>query len=81
MWLELGVMAISAYLAFAFGAGAMLPIQFGINAQLSSWLESPVRAALISFGVGTLALLVAVLAFARHWPPADRWPPLRGGSG
>jgi bacterial/archaeal transporter family-2 protein len=70
--LEMSGMAIWGYLAFALGAGAMLPIQFGINAQLSTWVGSPVRAALISFVVGTLALLAATLAFSRHWPAAER---------
>jgi bacterial/archaeal transporter family-2 protein len=64
--------AIWGYLMFALAAGAMLPIQFGINAQLASWLGSSVRAALVSFVVGALCLFVVALAFARDWPPADR---------
>jgi uncharacterized membrane protein YdcZ (DUF606 family) len=43
----------------------MLPIQFGINAQLAHWIDSPLRASLVSFVVGTLALVVATVAFAR----------------
>ncbi len=43
----------------------MLPIQFGINAQLAVWLGSPVRATFVSFVVGAAVLLVAVLVFAR----------------
>jgi transporter family-2 protein len=61
-----------AYLLFAFAAGAMLPIQFGVNAQLAHWIESPLRATLVSFVVGTLALFVAALAFARGWPGSER---------
>jgi bacterial/archaeal transporter family-2 protein len=61
-----------AYLLFAFAAGAMLPIQFGVNAQLAHWVGSPLRATLVSFAVGTLALLAAALAFARGWPDSDR---------
>ena len=54
---------------FAVLAGAMLPIQFGINAQLAEWVGGSVRAAFISFLVGALALLVAVVATAREgWP-------------
>jgi transporter family-2 protein len=53
---------------FALLAGAMLPIQFGINAQLASWVGGSVRAAFISFVVGATALLVAVLVAARGWP-------------
>jgi transporter family-2 protein len=47
---------------FALLAGAMLPIQFGINAQLATWLGGSVRAAFVSFVVGAMALLVVVLA-------------------
>ena len=61
-------MAIWPYLAFGFVAGAMLPIQFGINAQLASWVDSPLRATLVSFAVGTLALFVVMLAAYRDWP-------------
>ena len=58
-------MATVPYYAFAVAAGAMLPIQFGINAQLASWVGSPLRATLVSFAVGTVILVVAVLIFAR----------------
>ena len=58
-------MATWPYYLFAIAAGAMLPMQFGINAQLASWLGSPLRATLVSFAVGTLVLLVAALLFAR----------------
>src|SRR2546430_12433968 len=46
------------YFLFAFVAGAMLPFQAGINAQLAHWLHSPIRASFVSFLVGTIALLV-----------------------
>jgi bacterial/archaeal transporter family-2 protein len=62
-------MAIWAYLLFALLAGAMLPIQFGINAQLAEWVGGSVRAAFVSFVVGAVALLAAVLVTAREgWP-------------
>jgi transporter family-2 protein len=64
--------AIWGYLLFALAAGAMLPIQFGINAQLAAWVGSSVRAALISFVVGALSLFVVALAVARDWPAAER---------
>src|SRR5215218_8505895 len=57
------------YLLFAVAAGAMLPVQFGINAQLAHWLGSPVRAAFVSFLVGTIALLI-VSAFVRKPLPS-----------
>ena len=53
------------YYLFAIAAGAMLPIQFGINAQLAGWLGSPLRATLVSFAVGVGVLLAATLVFAR----------------
>lgn len=64
--------AIWPYLAFGFAAGAVLPIQFGINAQLASWVVSPLRATLVSFFVGTLALAIVMLVAARDWPPLSR---------
>src|SRR5215210_9231266 len=66
--LEISPVAIWSYVVFALLAGAMLPIQFGINAQLAGWVGGPVRAAFVSFVVGALALLVAVLLTARGWP-------------
>jgi transporter family-2 protein len=60
--------AIWHYLLFALAAGAMLPLQFGINAQLASWVGGSLRAAFISFAVGAAALLLAVLATSRGWP-------------
>ena len=58
----------AGYLLLALAGGAMLPVQAGINAQLARWVDSPVRAALISFGVGTAALLLLTLAAYRAWP-------------
>jgi transporter family-2 protein len=60
------------YVLFALVAGAMLPFQAGVNAQLADVLGSPVRAALVSFAVGTLALLALALAFYRGWTSVDR---------
>ena len=61
-------MATWGYLVFALAAGAMLPIQFGINAQLAIWVGSPLRAAFVSFVVGAAALLIAGLVASRGWP-------------
>jgi bacterial/archaeal transporter family-2 protein len=36
----------------------MLPFQAGVNAELAQWVNSPFRAAFVSFLVGTLVLLV-----------------------
>jgi transporter family-2 protein len=57
-----------SYLLFALLAGAMLPIQFGINAQLAQWVGGSIRAALVSFVVGALSLFLAVLVAQRGWP-------------
>ncbi len=57
------------YLLFAVAAGAMLPVQFGVNAQLAHWLGSPIRAAFVSFLVGTIVLLI-VAAFVRRPLPS-----------
>jgi bacterial/archaeal transporter family-2 protein len=66
--LEISAVAIWGYLLFALAAGAMLPIQFGINAQLAEWVGGSVRAAFVSFVVGAVALFLAVLVAARGWP-------------
>ena len=57
------------YLLFAVAAGAMLPFQFGINSQLSQFVGSPIRAAFVSFLVGTIALLI-ISAFVRKPLPS-----------
>ncbi len=46
------------FLVLALLAGAFLPIQAGINAQLRNYLGSAVTAALVSFLVGTIVLFV-----------------------
>ncbi len=48
-------------------AGACLPLQAGINGQLAKQVSSVLAAALVSFAVGTLALLILVLA-QREFP-------------
>jgi transporter family-2 protein len=53
-------------LLFAVVAGAFLPVQAGVNARLAHFVGGPVRASMISFAVGTLALLLVVILFYRH---------------
>ena len=49
------------WILLAFVAGAMLPIQGGLNAKMGKAVESPVYSSLISFVVGSLVLLAYVI--------------------
>ena len=60
------------YVLFAFAAGVALPVQFGINTQLASWLDSPVRAAFVSFLTGTLILAAAAALVFKPLPSLTR---------
>jgi bacterial/archaeal transporter family-2 protein len=53
----------------AFAAGTAVPVQFAVNAEMRGAAGGPVLAVAISFVVGTLALLVAVLV-AREGAPS-----------
>jgi bacterial/archaeal transporter family-2 protein len=70
-----------AFVLFGLAAGAMLPFQAGINAQLAEYLGSPLRAALVSFVVGVLVLLPVVAIFVRGLPSAERVSAASGWSG
>jgi len=63
---------VALYLLFAFAAGTVLPFQAGLNAELARWLHSPVRAAFVSFVVGTIALLVLSVLVWRPLPSGAR---------
>jgi bacterial/archaeal transporter family-2 protein len=60
-------------------AGALLPIQTGVNLQLRNLIGHPVVAALVSFVVGTIGLaLVAVVArgplsLGAAWSRSEWW--------
>lgn len=47
-------------------AGALSPIQTSINSELRSAVQSPLVASLISFSVGTIALVLLVLIVERR---------------
>jgi bacterial/archaeal transporter family-2 protein len=64
-WRETGRVAIWGALGLAVAAGAMLPLQAGINAELARWIDGPARAAFVSFLVGTIALLAVALVATR----------------
>lgn len=57
------------YLLVCLLAGALMPLQAGVNAQLARWVGHPVTASLVSFAVGTLALLAYSLAARPQLPP------------
>ena len=65
-------MAIVLYLLLALAAGAMIPFQAGINAQLAQFVHGPIRAALVSFLVGTVVLLVAAAVVPKPWPSVSK---------
>jgi transporter family-2 protein len=48
------------WILLTFVAGAMLPIQGGLNARMGKALESPVYSSLISFVIGTIVLVAYV---------------------
>ncbi len=58
-------------IAGAFVSGALVALQAPTNAMLSRAVGSPVNAALISFAVGFLALIVAVVALGVKPSPAE----------
>lgn len=56
------------YIILALLAGAILPLQAGINLRLRHAIGEPVLASLVSFAVGTAALIVYVLAARMPMP-------------
>jgi transporter family-2 protein len=59
------------YILLAVAAGAVLPLQVGVNTVLRQGIGSPIVAALISFVVGTVCLLGYALATRAAWPTAQ----------
>ena len=55
-------------LPVALAAGIVLPVQFGVNTQLRTFVGGPVAVAAISFVVGTIVLAVAALVVQRSMP-------------
>jgi transporter family-2 protein len=66
-------------LLLAIGAGVLLPVQAGINAQLRSAIGSPLAAGLVSFLVGTVGLAAVVfllrapVSLRPTWAAAPWW--------
>ena len=59
------------YLLVCLLAGALMPLQAGVNAQLARWVGHPVSASLVSFAVGTLALFAYGAALRPQLPAAE----------
>jgi transporter family-2 protein len=49
------------WIALAFVAGALLPLQGAFNARLGGALSSPIHASVVSFIIGTLAIIGYVI--------------------
>ena len=64
---------MTVLLLIAIFIGALLPVQTGINAQLRTFLGHPITTALVSFGVGAIGLLVAVLSLGIQMPLGAAW--------
>jgi transporter family-2 protein len=60
-------------LLLAIVIGCVLPVQTGVNAELRTFIGHPVATALVSFGVGTVVLLIAVLWLRLPVPLAAAW--------
>lgn len=54
------------YFAIAFLVGGALSIQAGVNSQLGKVVGNPIIATLITFLVGTVALIAYILVFQRQ---------------
>ena len=71
--------ARGAWLSLGLVAGAVLPVQGAVNAQLRADVDEPVAAALVSFLVATAAMaLVLGLALSLRSTARPRVAPLRG---
>ncbi|HKD54760.1 MAG TPA: DMT family transporter [Steroidobacteraceae bacterium] len=57
----------------AFAAGVVLIVQVGVNTTLRTALDAPVLAALLSFLVGSVALVVFLLLSRTAWPARAQW--------
>lgn len=55
------------FFLFAIVVGVMLPIQAGLNSSMGKALKSPMYGTLVSFGVGTIGLLLWMLLTRANW--------------
>lgn len=68
------LVTFTLWVAFGLGAGAILPVQAGINSRLGRALAQPVLATLCSFGIGLVALVIYTVAMRL---PMPTWEQLR----
>lgn len=59
------------YILLAIAAGAVLPIQLGVNSTLRHGIGSPIVATLISFLVGIVCLVAYAFVTRAAWPTAQ----------
>jgi bacterial/archaeal transporter family-2 protein len=52
----------------AFCIGVLLPVQVGVNAELAKYINSPILAALVSFIVGGMCLILGAVIFKAPLP-------------
>jgi bacterial/archaeal transporter family-2 protein len=64
---------MTVLLLLAIVIGALLPVQTGVNAQLRAFLGNPVTTAFVSFGVGTVGLLAALVSLGIPVPLGSAW--------
>lgn len=57
-----------ALIALAVCAGVLMPVQAGINSTLAHYAGSSIWASLISFCVGSFALLIVFVCLRQPWP-------------
>jgi transporter family-2 protein len=73
-----GVPVVARWLVLGLAAGAALPLQGAVNAQLRSDLDAPVAVGVVSFAVATAAMAAVLLAgIALGRAPAPRLGSLR----
>jgi transporter family-2 protein len=61
-----------AFVLLALVAGSLFPLQAGINSRLAGVVGHPLKAALVSFAVGFVVLLVYSFTIRKPWPSLGR---------
>ena len=61
------------FFLLAVAAGVGVAVQFGVNGQLRRVSGQPIWASFISFVVGTMALLLCLIAVRRAWPSGEQF--------